>query len=79
MNSSYTFCSWRMFIFGTLVCLWCADETLVWIVTVSVLWLFLTVPWVGLQRVIVIFPDHTHLLFGVGDMTLKFKFNVKYN
>ena len=31
--------------------------------TVSVLWLFLTVPWVGLQCVIVAFPDHTHLLF----------------
>ena len=31
--------------------------------TVSVLWLFLTVPWVGLQCVIVVFPDHTHLLF----------------
>ena len=28
---------------------------------VNVLWLFLTVPWVGLQ--FVIFPDHTHLLF----------------
>ena len=25
--------------------------------------LFLKVPWVGLQCVIVIFPDHTHLLF----------------
>ena len=32
------------------------------LVTVSVLWLFLTVPWVGLQLVIVGFPDHTHLL-----------------
>ena len=31
------------------------------IVTINVLWLFLTVPWVGLQYVIVIFPDHTHL------------------
>ena len=29
--------------------------------TVSVLWLFLTVPWIGLQCLIVIFPDHTHL------------------
>ena len=28
-----------------------------------VLWLFLTVPWVGLQCVIVVFPDHTHLLY----------------
>ena len=33
------------------------------IVTINVLWLFLTVPWVGLQCVIVVFPDHTHLLF----------------
>ena len=32
------------------------------IVTKIVLWLFLTVPWVGLQCVIVVFPDHTHLL-----------------
>ena len=31
--------------------------------TINVLWLFLTVPWVGLQYVIVVFPDHTHLLF----------------
>ena len=31
-----------------------------YIVTLSVLWLFLTVPWVGLQYVIVVFPDHTH-------------------
>ena len=29
--------------------------------TVNVLWLFLAVPWVGLQYVIVVFPDHTHL------------------
>ena len=33
------------------------------LVTVIVLWLFLTVPWAGLQCVIVVFPDHTHLLF----------------
>ena len=30
---------------------------------VIVVWLFLAVPWVCLQFVIVIFPDHTHLLF----------------
>ena len=35
------------------------------IVTINVLWLFLTVQWVGLQCVIVVFPDHTHLLFGL--------------
>ena len=30
---------------------------------VMVVWLFLTVPWVCLRFVIVVFPDHTHLLF----------------
>ena len=30
-----------------------------------VVWLFLGVPWVCLQFVIVVFPDHTHLLFFV--------------
>ena len=33
------------------------------LVTVKALWLFPTVLWVGLQCVIVVFPDHTHLLF----------------
>ena len=28
-----------------------------------VVWLFIAVPWVCLQFVIVIFPDHTHLVF----------------
>ena len=44
------------------------DIALLWmsswcLLTVSVLWLFLTVPWVGMQCVIVAFPDHTHILF----------------
>ena len=30
---------------------------------VIVVWLFLVVPWVCLQCVLVVFPDHTHLLF----------------
>ena len=30
---------------------------------VIVVWLSLTVPWICLQFVIVVFPDHTHLLF----------------
>ena len=33
--------------------------------TVNVLWLFLTVPWVGLQCVIDVFPDHIHLLLDI--------------
>ena len=32
-------------------------------VTIHVLWLLLTVPWIGLQYVIVVFPDHTHFLY----------------
>ena len=35
------------------------------IVIINVLWLFLTVPFVSLQRVIVVFLDHTHLLFEI--------------
>ena len=31
------------------------------IVTINVLWLFLTVSWVGLHHVIVVFLDHTHI------------------
>ena len=34
---------------------------------VIVMFLFLSVPWVCLQFVMVIFPDHTHLLF-LGDI-----------
>ena len=31
--------------------------------TLNVMWLFLMVPWVGLRCVIVVFADHTNLLF----------------
>ena len=41
------------------------------IVAINVLWLFLTVPWVGLQCLIVVFPDHTHLCFFVHRMDHK--------
>ena len=30
--------------------------------SVNIMWYFLAVPWVGLQFVIVVFPDRTHLL-----------------
>ena len=33
------------------------------LVTVIVLWLFLTVSSIGLQSVIMVFPNHDHLLF----------------
>ena len=32
------------------------------LVTVNVLWLFLMVPWVGLQCEVVVFPFNAHLL-----------------
>ena len=32
-------------------------------VTVNVMWLFQPVPCFGLQFFVVLFPDHTHLLF----------------
>ena len=35
---------------------------------VMVEWLFLVVPWGCLQFVIVVFPDHTHLLFICGNV-----------
>ena len=31
-------------------------------IAVNVPWFFLTVPWVGLQRALMAFPDHTYLL-----------------
>ena len=40
------------------------------LVTFGVLWLFLTVLWVDLQRVIVVFPDHTRLLFSYSSIIL---------
>ena len=33
------------------------------IVTINVQWSFLALPWVGLQCVIVVFSDHSHLFF----------------
>ena len=38
---------------------------------VIVVWLFLVVPWVCLQFIIVVFPDHTHYL-GVFEMAHRF-------
>ena len=39
------------------------------LVTVGVLWLFLTVPWIGLQCVILVCPDDTHF-FLIQDFSL---------
>ena len=41
------------------------------IVIINVMCRFLTVPWVGVQGVIVVFPDHTHLLFSIVERRLR--------
>ena len=33
------------------------------IVTVNGMWLFFTVPWIGLNCMIVVFPDYTHFFW----------------
>ena len=40
----------------------CALIASLYLVTINVMWFFLTVSWVSLQFVIVVFPDHTYLL-----------------
>ena len=57
-NSSFAIISMRKRELVALLCLssWCL---------VIVAWLFLVMPQVCLQFVIVVFPDHTHLLFSV--------------
>ena len=41
-----------------------------WCRLVMVEWLFLAVPWGCLQFVIVVFPDHTHLLFFIENLII---------
>ena len=45
-----------------LLCFHCLTDVFV---NVKVLLLFLTVTWVSLQCVIVVFPDHNYLFFGI--------------
>ena len=47
------------------------------IVTINVLWLLLAVPWVGLQYVIVVFPDHTH--FFIVNRIFLFRDSAEFN
>ena len=53
------------------------------IFTINVLWLLLTVPWVGLQCVIVVFPDHTHFFIDYCKLITEYGWmainSVKYN
>ena len=38
---------------------------------VIVVWLFLAVPWVCLQFLIVVFPDHTHYVYALNILATK--------
>ena len=45
------------------------------LVTVSVMWIFLTRSWVPLQGVIVVLPDLTHLLLQIFQLSIRDKPN----
>ena len=45
------------------------------IVTITIMLLFLTVLWIGLQCVIVVIPGHTRLFFGLNDL---YSFDIWY-
>ena len=47
--------------------------------TINGLWLFLTVPWLGMQYVIVVFPDHTHLLLSITPGSAYFEILIEKN
>ena len=63
------FCCTLLYVHSNIVIILMGKRKLVALLNLSpwclvmVEWLFLTVPWGCLQFVIVVFPDHTHLLF----------------
>ena len=63
------FCCTLLYVHPRFVIILMGKRELVYLLSVSswcikiVVWLFLAVPWVCLQFVIVVFPNHTHLLF----------------
>ena len=67
-NSSM-FCCTLLYVHSSTAIIWMGKKKLVALLNLSswclvmVEWLFLAVPWGFLRFVIVVFPDHTHLLF----------------
>ena len=63
------FCCTLLYVHSSIAIILMGKRELVALVSLSswclviVVWLSLAVPWVSLQFVIVVFPDHTHLLF----------------
>ena len=65
------FCCTLLYVHSSIAIILMGKKELVALLNVSSLclvmygWLFLAVPWDFLRFVIVVFPDHTHLLFTV--------------
>ena len=63
------FCDTLLYVYSSFAIILMGKRGLVTLLNLSscclmiVMWLFLAVPWVCLQFLIVVFPDHTHLLF----------------
>ena len=63
------FCCTLLYVHSSIAIILMGKRELVGLLSVSswslviVVWLFLAVPWVCLQFVTLVFPDHTHLLF----------------
>ena len=67
----FTFCCTLLYVRSSFAIIFMGKRELVALLSLSSLglvivgWLFLAVPWVSLQFLIVVFPDQTHLLFFV--------------
>ena len=67
-NSSI-FCYTLLYVISSFAIIFKGERELVALLSLSswflvmIVWLFLLVPWVHLRFVIVVYPDHTHLLF----------------
>ena len=65
----FKFCCTLLYVHSSFAIILMGNRKLVALLSLSsccflmVVWLFLAVPWVCLLFVIVLFPDHTHLLF----------------
>ena len=65
------FCSTLLYVPSNFAIIWMGKRELAALLNLSSLclvmvgWLFLAVPWVCLQFVIVVFPDHTHYFSSV--------------
>ena len=63
------FCCTLHYVHSRFAIIWMGKRELVTLLSLSswclvmVVWFFLAVPWVCLRFVIVVFPDHTHLLY----------------